>query len=126
MDPTPFPLFGGSDLAISWSTFASQMGKFSVGTTEEWCQKCGNSTGVCAAASSGSGNGGSGSGSSGSSTSGDGMSRTVAGVIGAFVTLGVILGLEALVLLLGGLRLVSKKRLQGAGSPVGNGNGVKA
>lgn len=40
----------------------------------------------------------------------------MAGVIGAMVTLGVILGVEALILLLGGLRLVSKKRLhQGAG-----------
>lgn len=39
----------------------------------------------------------------------------VAGVIGAMVTLAVILGVEALVMLVTGLRLVSKKRL--AASP---------
>ena len=33
------------------------------------------------------------------------------GVIGAMVTLAVVLGLEAAVLLLGGLRVVSKKQL---------------
>ena len=39
------------------------------------------------------------------------MSKAVAGVIGAMVTLAVILGLEGLVLLVGGFRLVNKKRL---------------
>jgi len=127
VDPTAYPLFGGSDLAIPWNTFTEQMGKFSIGTTEQWCTKCGNTTGTCAAyaGSSSSSNGGN-SGSSGKSSSSGGISKAVAGVIGAMVTLGVILGVEALILLVGGLRLVSKKRLQG-GSPVGSTSGaVKA
>lgn len=57
------------------------------------------------------------------------MSAAVNGVIGAMVTLAVVLGLEALVLLLGGLRVVSKKRLaQGpvGSSPVSVGGGKMA
>ena len=52
------------------------------------------------------------------------MSNAVAGVIGAMVTLAVVLLVEGLILLLGGLRLVSKKRL--AGSPAPSASGVKA
>jgi hypothetical protein len=111
VEPTVFPLFGGSELAIPWTTFASKMGGFSVGTTEEWCKACGNTTGACAAYA-GSGDSGSASASSSSSGSSGGISKAVAGVIGAMVTLGVILGLEALIVLVGGFRLVSKKRLQ--------------
>ena len=109
VDPTAYPLFGGSDLAIPWTTFADKMGEFSIGTTEEWCKHCGNTTGTCAAfASSGDAT----TSSSANSSGNGGISKAVAGVIGAMVTLGVILGLEALVLLVGGFRLVSKKRLQ--------------
>lgn len=43
------------------------------------------------------------------------MSKAVAGVIGAMVTLAVVLGIEALVLVVAGLRVVSRKRL-GAGN----------
>jgi len=119
-EPTPFPLFGGSDISIPWTTFASKMNDFAVGTTEQWCTKCGNTTGTCAAyASSGSG---SGSGSSKGSSGGHGISKAVAGVIGAMVTLAVILGIEALIMLLGGLRLVNKKRLTDA-SPAGSTSG---
>jgi hypothetical protein len=39
------------------------------------------------------------------------MSRAVTGAIGAMVTLAVIAGVEALIMLVGGLRLVSKKKL---------------
>ena len=39
-------------------------------------------------------------------------------MIGAFVTLGVILGLEALILLFGGLRLVNKRRLAAGQFPL--------
>lgn len=118
VDPTAYPLFGGSDLAISWNTFASKMSNFSVGTTAHWCKVCGNTTGTCAPYAAEINGGSGGSSSSGSSSGGSGgISKAVAGVIGAMVTLGVILGLEALILLVGGLRLVSKKRLQG--SPAG-------
>lgn len=40
-----------------------------------------------------------------------GISTAVAGVIGAMVTLAVVLGVEGLIMLIGGLRVASKKRL---------------
>jgi len=45
------------------------------------------------------------------------MSAAIGGVIGAFVTLAVVLGTLLAVMLLGGLRLMSKKTLAGRGSP---------
>lgn len=110
VEPTAYPLFGGSELAIPWTTFVTQMGKFSIGTTQQWCKACGNTTGTCAAFASDS----SSASASGSTSAHDtaGISRAVAGVIGAMVTLGVILGLEALMILVGGFRVVSKKKLQ--------------
>ena len=53
-----------------------------------------------------------------STSSGGGVFKAGAGVIGASVTLGVLLGIEALVMLPGGLKLGSKKRL--GASPSGN------
>lgn len=114
---TAYPLFGQSETLISWPTFVDSMNKFAIGDQSTWCQQCGNSTGVCATSSdsSSSGNGSSSSSSTSSkSTSSGGVSKAVAGVIGAMVTLAVILGLEALIMLLGGLRLVNKKRLGAA------------
>lgn len=109
-----YPLFGQAETVISWPTFVDEMNKFAIGDLATWCQKCGNSTGVCASTTSSSSSASaSASGPSQSSSSG-GISKAVAGVIGAMVTLAVILGLEALIMLLGGLRLVNKKRL-GAG-----------
>ena len=119
----PFPLFGGSANDVSWDDFRNGMDKFAVGDQADWCRMCGNSTGVCAgqsAGSAGAGSGGSGAASA-SSDGGNGISLPVAGVIGAMVTLAVILGVEALAMLLFGLRLVSKKRLGGASAPA---NGV--
>ncbi|KAK3112294.1 hypothetical protein LTR53_011579 [Teratosphaeriaceae sp. CCFEE 6253] len=119
-EPTVYPMFGSGQNALSWTDFSAGLGKFAVGTTEEWCTACGNTTGTCAAYAPGSG---SNSGSSGSATSssgknGNGLSPVVNGVIGAMVTLAVVLGLEALILLVGGFRVVSKKTLaQRAGSP---------
>jgi hypothetical protein len=109
---TAYPLFGQSETTISWPTFVDQMGKFAIGDQATWCQQCGNSTGVCASTgtSSSSPSATPALTSSDSSSSG-GISKVVAGVIGAMVTLAVILGLEALIMLLGGLRLVNKKRL---------------
>jgi hypothetical protein len=49
------------------------------------------------------------------------MSLAVAGVIGAMVTLAVILGLEALIAVAAGLRVVRKGSTTHA-----NGNGIKA
>jgi hypothetical protein len=100
-----YPLFGQSATSVPWATFVSEMGKISIGDQETWCSACGNTTGVCANTTTSSTPGV----SSGSSGAGTGISTTTAGVIGAMVTLGVILGAEALVLLLGRLRVVRKK-----------------
>jgi hypothetical protein len=105
---TPYPLFGQSETVLPWNTFVDQMNKFAIGNQADWCTKCGNSTGVCASATSTS---------TTSSPSAGGISKAVAGVIGAMVTLAVILGVEALIMLLAGLRVVNKKRLSGRASP---------
>lgn len=53
------------------------------------------------------------------------MSKPVAGVIGAVVTLAVVLGVEGLVLLVGGLRVGRKGKGGGSGGVDGKvGNGV--
>ena len=110
--PTAYPLFGSGKTEMSWTDFTNGMNKFAIGSQSQWCDACGNSTGVCAPSNSATGP--TSSSTTGSDTgSGSGISRAVAGVIGAMVTLAVILGIEALVMLLAGLRLVSKKRLGG-------------
>jgi len=122
-DPTVYPLFGGSATSLSWTEFYNSMINVSITSTQQWCQFCGNTTGTCAAYSNNSSPTGSGSSSAtSSSTGGHHISAAVGGVIGAMVTLAVILGLEALIILLGGLRLVSKNRLAGAA----NGAAVEA
>jgi hypothetical protein len=112
---TAYPLFGQSETVIPWNTFVDQMNAFAVGNQADWCSQCGNSTGVCASTTSTS-TGSSTSPTSSTSSSG-GISKAVAGVIGAMVTLAVILGAEALILLLAGLRVVSKKRFGNRASP---------
>lgn len=117
--PTPYPLFGQQNLTLSWNDFVSGMNAFAVGSQADWCKACGNSTGVCAAASTltSPSSGGSASASK-TGGSGGGVSRPVAGVIGAMVTLAVVLGVEGLIMLVAGLRLVGKNRL-GAGAREG-------
>ncbi|OAA58524.1 histidine acid phosphatase [Niveomyces insectorum RCEF 264] len=107
---TAYPLFGQSELVLPWATFAAEMRKIAVGDTATWCQVCGNSTGVCDPASLGTGSSSANSNNNTGSknNNGGGMSRPVAGVIGALVTLAVILGFEALVMLVAGLRVVKK------------------
>lgn len=113
-----YPLFGQPATDLPWNTFVSNMNKFAVGDQSSWCSACGNSTGTCTATSTSP----SVPNSSTASTSDGGISKAVAGVIGAMVTLGVLLGLATLVLLLGGLRVVGKQSLsardRGAVSPV--------
>ncbi|OAL50905.1 phosphoglycerate mutase-like protein [Pyrenochaeta sp. DS3sAY3a] len=123
-EPVAYPLFGGSALAVSYDAFHDGLAKFAVQTTEEWCGKCGSTTGSCAAfASNNSNSNGSGSGSA-KQSGGSGISPAIGGVIGAFVTLAVVLGSLAAFMLVGGFRLVSKKRL--AGGVQGQGQAVKA
>jgi hypothetical protein len=104
---TAYPLFGQQDTVIPWNTFVTEMNKFAIGDETSWCNACGSSSTGCSSTSSSAP-----SGTSASSTSSSGgISRAVAGVIGAMVALAVILGIEGLVLLVTGWRLVSKKRL---------------
>jgi hypothetical protein len=105
---TAYPLFGQQDTVVPWNTFVIEMNKFAIGDQADWCSACGNSTGVCAASATSTGSSAT-STPTASHSGGGGISKAVAGVIGAMVTLAVILGLEALILLIGGLR-ISKKR----------------
>ncbi|KAF2171109.1 hypothetical protein M409DRAFT_51328 [Zasmidium cellare ATCC 36951] len=124
-EPVLYPLFGSGMEAISWNDFTTGMNKFAIGSTEKWCTECGNFTGTCAAYAPSSSPASS-SDSSNGSGSGNGLSPAVNGVIGAMVTLAVILGLEAIILLIGGFRVVSKKRLQSPVSSLSENVGTKA
>lgn len=112
-DPISFPLFAQPRTELSWTDFTERMNAFAVGEQEDWCRVCGNSTGVCASTTSSSET--QRQGSQDRSGSGGGVSKAVAGVIGAMVTLVVVLAVEAAILLLGGLRLVRRKRLTSGG-----------
>ncbi|KAK3399863.1 histidine phosphatase superfamily [Sordaria brevicollis] len=114
----PFPLFGQDKTELPWKTFVEEMNKIALeGGSKEWCDACGEKSGDCAVyypeetAAGAAAEGGN-----------KGMSNAVAGVIGAMVTLGVVLGLQALVLGVAGLRL-TKRRKQETGDvfqvPVG-------
>ena len=79
------------------------------GGSKEWCEACGEKSGACAAFYPEE------SVAEAAKKSGNGMSNAVAGVIGAMVTLGVVLGLQALVLGVAGLRLTKRRKQQGNG-----------
>ncbi|OAL02742.1 phosphoglycerate mutase-like protein [Phaeosphaeriaceae sp. SRC1lsM3a] len=104
-EPATYPLFGGKSNEISWTEFQDKLKAFAITSTEQWCNVCGNSTGACAAY-----------GEKKPSAQGvagkQGMSPAIGGVIGAFVTLAVVLGTLAAVMLIGGFTLVSKKRMR--------------
>jgi acid phosphatase len=85
----------------------AQTEKIAITDDEQWCKACGNTDGTCAAYTVSST--GSDSSTAGSKSSEGGLSRPVAGVIGAMVTLAVILGLEAVFLLFGGFRITKKR-----------------
>lgn len=123
-EPTPYPLFGSGQTALSWKDFTTGMDNFAIRDNEHWCTICGETDGTCAAyASESSGNDGASASASSGEKSGNGLSPAVNGVIGAMVTLAVVLGLEALILVVGGFRVVSKKRLAAAAAatPVSGG-----
>jgi hypothetical protein len=116
--PKEFPLFGQDKTLLPWAEFVSGMQRFAIADTASWCKACGETTGNCAAVLGLTGSGGNGSaggaagGAAATKSSSGGLSTAVAGVIGALVTLAVVLGFEALVMALGGLRLVKKRALQ--------------
>ncbi|KIM76836.1 hypothetical protein PILCRDRAFT_37400, partial [Piloderma croceum F 1598] len=92
--PIEYPLFGQQQTVLPWTTFADEMNKFAIGTQDDWCVACGNTTGICAIATPSS-----------TSTHTSSISNAVAGVIGAMVALAVVLGVELLVIFFGGLTL---------------------
>lgn len=127
--PVSYPLFGSGQEVLSWMDFKKNMNSFALGDTGSWCVACGNSTGICApyASDETSGSISSSGSTTGASKSSNGLSPAVNGVIGAMVTLAVVLGLEALIMLVLGLRLVSKKKLaSGAGATSPGGSDPKA
>ncbi|KAJ5195567.1 uncharacterized protein N7498_009005 [Penicillium cinerascens] len=107
-----YPLFGQSEVELPWLQFVESTNKFALSSQQQWCQSCGNTTGICAGTSDSTTNASSSSASSSSSgSSSGGMDLQVAGVIGAMVTLGVLAGLTALIILVFKLRLVRKSTL---------------
>ncbi|GAB7362117.1 hypothetical protein MBLNU230_g2145t1 [Neophaeotheca triangularis] len=109
-EPVQYPLFGSGSDSLSWKDFSSGMNQFALGDTEKWCTACGNFTGTCAAYGSDA-TGSLQSSEEQGSAGGNGLSPAVNGVIGALVTLIVILAIQSLIMLVGGFRLVSKKNL---------------
>jgi hypothetical protein len=116
LTPDQYAMFGTNSTSLAWSDFYSRMSSVAVLDDEQWCTVCGNTTGSCAAYASQTSS--STAGAAGAAKSGS-MSNAVAGVIGAMVALAFVFGAEALVLLLGGWRMVKK----GKWTPTG-GNGV--
>jgi hypothetical protein len=105
-EPSVYPLFGGNANALSWIDFQDKLYRFAIVSTNQWCEKCGVTTGKCDAYASGKKDA-----SAQQNGSDNGISPAIGGVIGAMVTLAVVLGSLAAIMLVGGFRLVSKKAL---------------
>lgn len=102
--PTEFPLFDQSKSVLPWPEFRSHMEDISFRSLKDWCKACGSTDGPCASVDDASAKSGDGKGGGG----GGGLSLAEAGVIGAFVTLGVIIIVQAAIFFLGGFSLVRK------------------
>lgn len=111
-EPTAYRLFDRPDELLSWDEFSSRTNEIAVTSDEEWCTVCGNTEGKCASSASSDSDS-----VSTSSSSNSGMSRAVAGAIGAMVTLAVILGLQAIFLLVGGFRIAKRTKASPDMSP---------
>ncbi|KAJ5547461.1 hypothetical protein N7494_005046 [Penicillium frequentans] len=116
--PTIYPMFDQSSDLLSYSDFSTQMDKVAVTSTSQWCDMCGNSDGKCSSSSAPSS-----TPSSSNTESSGGISRAVAGMIGTLVTLAVILGLQALFLLVGGFRIAKRNK---GGPEMATASSVKA
>jgi hypothetical protein len=101
-EPTTYRLFGAQGDAVSWTDFESNMAKFAVKDTKAWCGVCGNTDGPCAAYSQKT--------EAKSASTRGGLSPAIGGVIGAFVTLAVVLGALAAGMVLGGFAVVRKNK----------------
>jgi hypothetical protein len=102
--PVVFPLFGTQNNAVSYKDFSDRLGQFAIRNTEQWCGKCGNSTGACAAYAN------KGEAAPSASQHGSGLSPAIGGVIGAFVTLAVVLAAVAGLMLVGGFTLARGRK----------------
>lgn len=106
-----YRLFRQPLMEMRWSDFVKHTKKIAITSQSQWCQACGNTTGICSTASGVS-----------RGSSRNGMTVAVAGVIGAMVALGALVGLAVLIVLAFGLRLVRKSTLaamrQGSEVPV--------
>jgi hypothetical protein len=100
--PAVFPLFGTQNHAVKYTEFADKLGRFAIRNTEQWCGKCGNSTGACAAYAN--------KGDAASAQYSSGLSPAIGGVIGAFVTLAVVLAAIAALMLVGGFTLARGRK----------------
>lgn len=99
-------LFGQSAVEIRWPQFVNYTKQIAITSQSQWCQACGNTTGICSSVPS-----------TGifSTTAGAlflQKSLVLAGVTGAMVTLGVFAVLTTLIVCGCGLRLVRKKTLK--------------
>lgn len=110
-DLKAYPLFRQSMLELPWAEFVDKSNEFAISSQQQWCRACGNTTGICSSTSDDADGDSLSSSSSFGSSSGKGMSLEVAGVIGAIVTLGVLIGLLVLGMFIFGLRLVPKSAL---------------
>ncbi|KAI0430934.1 putative histidine acid phosphatase [Xylaria sp. FL1042] len=119
LTPQVYPLFGQEETLLPWTTFAAEMNKFAISTTPDWCRVCGVTTGSCASNATSGDDGGSSSSTTSSHKSGSNISLPVAGVIGALVTLVVVLGAEALIYVVSGLTLAKKSTLAAAQAGAG-------
>lgn len=101
--PSEFALFNQPKTVLAWSEFSSLMEKISLSTQEDWCKACGSGSGDCALSNPSS---------EPTATHHDSsLNLAEAGAIGAMVTLGVIFGVQALLMLVGGFRLVRKSNV---------------
>ncbi|KAK0118556.1 hypothetical protein ONS95_007443 [Cadophora gregata] len=85
--PTVFPLFGGTATSLPWNEFSAQIKARAITSVGQWCSACNATQSFCPADS-----GSSSTTPSISESEGDkgGISKAVAGVIGAVVTLAVV------------------------------------
>jgi len=94
---TAYPLFGKGQLTLKWSEFVSEMNTRAIMTVQDWCSKCASKETFCLPyKTSTTATATPSSGAVTTSGSNGGMSNAVAGVIGAMVTLGVLLILGAI------------------------------
>lgn len=103
-DIKEYPLFGNTDVVISWNDFNEKMARIAVDSVSEWCTLCSSDESICSIDSDKPVDT-----VDAADTKSGGISKAVAGVIGALVALTAV-GLILAVAMIGcGLRFVSRK-----------------